>query len=558
MFIQDKDKILAQILAARVGLDLIFSESFDTAATDGKTVYFPVRIIEKLENHLSSQNDLRDVFLGLLAHEAAGHIRLTDFTVNPKSGLVRSILNLLEDIRIEMRVPLIFPGARRLLEAVVRHMADPLFWQAKSEETPINLIAFWLMRRLRKEVLDQGGALSEQIFKELGGLISGIPGAMEVAEKCYSIAYHGIIGAQSTGDLLQPAEEIAKLLLSLTTEEDLKRAGVHRSLGGSFQASQAPEGAERGQADHEQPFDDTPQEADCRTAASTAAHLSAEEKQRVYDSLEIKGLDLADAIVGGRGRITMMDLMGGRKSSLRLNGTMSHEEFKKGSKLAAFLRSGLREALRSLVEDEDEAEETFGRFNPRYAALAAKGLRRDVFEIEGEPAPGLDAHIVLMIDKSGSMVRYENGVRAITYGIIDAMGTIPEITLDVIYYDERAMLAPRGALRQREFAKKFSTSGGTDWDSAFFDGVFRIFAMSKRSRKILLTVTDGDVSFNQKTEYAIKQLGVELHFLVIGTSPRPNSVPMSRWVRIGSDSDVWELAKTILAMLKNAMNPICA
>lgn len=632
MEISMHDQLVARMLAARLNLSLVFTD-LKTFATDGKTIFLPKQLLSDIDRltetaltkaqrnkaggeelstrefHETHQAIFRDVLLGALAHEAAGHVRLTDFTVRPQGELPRSILSLLEDIRIEREIPVIFPGSRRLLEQVVQHMADPLFWLPRRNENPINLIAFWLMRRLRKEVLSQGNVLSEETLERLAKQITKIPGGMAAAEKCYAIANEATRKARSTGDLLQPAEQIAAILASLTTQGEEAEPEQASAAGDSSEQDQEPrqqgssaenrdgdnspqdgkgdsgqgDGAENadqgqgavgqgepspdrsaaGQSGDGESQDQADESSASRgaIAAPSRAQLSAD-AQWVYDHSSIKGLDLADAISSeDKGRIDVEPDIGqiaGPNIAMPLRGSMDAQQYARGAKLSSHLRNGLRELLRALLDDEDDDDEKFGRFNARHAALAIKGLRQDVFTMEGEQAPGIDAHVVLLIDKSGSMKQYEDGVRSITYGIIDALGTIPEVHLDILYYDGGTVLAPKSPLQQREFAKKYSAGGGTNWPGAFNEA-FKIFALSKRSRKILFTVTDGDVSMNCMTSYVIEQLKIEPHFLVIGSrSCLPIDVREKyRCENVTPDGDAWKLGKTILSMLKDAMNPLC-
>jgi|TARA_R110000782_G_scaffold263717_1_gene356498 Mg-chelatase subunit ChlD len=81
----------------------------DTAWTNGDTIQIPV----------IDDPSLRDVVLGYLAHEAA-HVRLTNFRAfGETEGVLRHLVNILEDVRIERGLyDHDYPGTKRTLGAV--------------------------------------------------------------------------------------------------------------------------------------------------------------------------------------------------------------------------------------------------------------------------------------------------------------------------------------------------------------------------------------------------------------------------------------------------------
>lgn len=81
----------------------------DTAWTNGDTIQIPV----------IDDPSLRDVVLGYLAHEAA-HVRLTNFRAfGETEGVLRHLVNILEDVRIERGLyDHDYPGTKRNLAAV--------------------------------------------------------------------------------------------------------------------------------------------------------------------------------------------------------------------------------------------------------------------------------------------------------------------------------------------------------------------------------------------------------------------------------------------------------
>lgn len=579
-----KDALLARLLAAKLNLQLVFRD-FPTFATDGKTLFMPEALINTIFVHVGNTTGseverdkaFRDVLLGVIAHEAAGHVRMTDFDVKVEGQLPRSILNLLEDIRIEREMPFVFPGSRLLLKQVVKHMADPLFWLPTDHKDPLNNAGFWLMRMLRRDVLDQGDVLSQDKLEKVEKILKKVPSFWKVTQECYALAKEATKTATCTADLVEPAVKIAEMLAnaaSMTEEEAKQQAKQDQQKGEGDddqsgqeqgQGQQASQGGDAADEQGAQGQGPAASQGDAGGGNPAQAGLRSAEAQDIFTNVALEQADLSEAILPNASSGVQMEqaqpghLTGLMESNYPMNGNMTPDEYSRGAKISSLLRSGLREALRDLLEDEDDDDERFGRFNARHAALAIAGVRQDVFTVAGDEAPGLDAHVILMIDRSGSMSKLEPAVRSMNYGIIDALGTIPEIQLDVVYYDVGVIESPRGAMKMKEKAKSYSTGGGTNWETCF-DSAFKFLANSRRSRKILFTLTDGDVNMSKEAMFVVKEMGVEAHFLVIGNGHElPDSVKAKCPYQVLSpDTDPWQLSKTVLSMLKSAMNPICA
>lgn len=100
------------IVAAGTGVTLKTDLNASTASTNGKVIHFPPLPYKGEE--------LAIYALGYLIHEA-GHIRSSDFgTLSDaaKTPLLRMLINILEDVRIERLINLTYPGARFWLDGL--------------------------------------------------------------------------------------------------------------------------------------------------------------------------------------------------------------------------------------------------------------------------------------------------------------------------------------------------------------------------------------------------------------------------------------------------------
>jgi cobalamin biosynthesis protein CobT len=156
------------------------------AYTDGKSINIPAYNLE--------DPSYKDVAWGYLAHEAA-HVRFTDmvdFRNGATSPIRKSIVNILEDIRIEKMMQDSYPGTKRTTEKVVEHLVKTGGFQIVGQDQnvhPAAVLSQFLLFRLRNDVLGQNAlssyadtaeSLLEVTFPvgavtRLAGLLSEVP-----------------------------------------------------------------------------------------------------------------------------------------------------------------------------------------------------------------------------------------------------------------------------------------------------------------------------------------------------------------------------------------------
>ena len=156
------------------------------AYTDGNSINIPAYNLE--------DPSYKDVAWGYLAHEAA-HVRFTDmvdFRNGATSPIRKSIVNILEDIRIEKMMQESYPGTKRTTEKVVEHLVKTGGFQIVGQDQnvhPAAVLSQFLLFRLRNDVLGQNAlssyadtaeSLLEVTFPvgavtRLAGLLSEVP-----------------------------------------------------------------------------------------------------------------------------------------------------------------------------------------------------------------------------------------------------------------------------------------------------------------------------------------------------------------------------------------------
>lgn len=174
--------------------------NYPTASSDGKAIKMPFLPLE--------DDKVEAYALGFAVHET-GHIVGTDFNLQVGGGLRGSLVNILEDVRIEGERMATLPGARRWLEALASALlADGYLGQSKDEDGVAEKLISYLLTYLWVEVLQ---------FKVLEGaashcralLANALPEDLfvKVEEKALAVRT-----AQSTHDVLGIADSIMALL----------------------------------------------------------------------------------------------------------------------------------------------------------------------------------------------------------------------------------------------------------------------------------------------------------------------------------------------------------
>lgn len=122
-----RDYIVAMDTPYRVTLRL----SPEANCTDSKVVYLATRVFDDAD---LSDGQKIDTFVGFAVHEGC-HLKYTDFSqmASEPNGIVRNLINVLEDERIERLCGEQMPGYANFLKATKYYMFD-LYRQRKMEE----------------------------------------------------------------------------------------------------------------------------------------------------------------------------------------------------------------------------------------------------------------------------------------------------------------------------------------------------------------------------------------------------------------------------------------
>jgi hypothetical protein len=221
------------------------------------------------------------------------------------------------------------------------------------------------------------------------------------------------------------------------------------------------------------------------------------------------------------------------------------------------MKRSLGDALRATVMDEDDSESDFGRLDCSRIARIASGLEPRPFITDGEPGRGLSTELLVLFDKSGSM---ESLTRPFMASLVYAAGATlasfaPEVRFNVAFFDTCSTLVHQADKHWTpehgaKVAGAYYADGGTAWAQSALP-LLPILARSRKSRKVLLTVCDGDVDHQSYPGVMkeIKDHGIETTFLMIGR-PVPHGL-----TGVSCDNTGESFAKAFGDSLLKAISP---
>lgn len=216
--------IVAAAYGEKFGVKVIFHG--EIAKTDGKTIVLPTGLPAR-ENP--------DVMWGYLAHEAA-HVRFTDWNLVPTQPLIKTMLNVLEDARIDRAIMAVYPGTAGTLDAVAEYMVRKGHYiRPAAGDPPVEILLSYCLFFLQcnyvgQKVLQEFWQAAEQAFVETfpGSAKSRLDSLLKRAGEL-----------RNTEDALRLAEQILLLLHqeAFSSEED------DQSFGDTEQGNQSSDSA---------------------------------------------------------------------------------------------------------------------------------------------------------------------------------------------------------------------------------------------------------------------------------------------------------------------------
>lgn len=596
--------LLCQVVGRKLGVTIREDKYIRTFATNGKEVIIPTGIA-------GGEMDA-DILRGGIAHEAAGHVRHTDFDLlnawcHDKSALAKGLQNIIEDPRIEMAAIRVYPGCRGMLHKMVAALEARGFFKIPDQDGhPASVLGAYLIRALRTKLLDQPLAMDEitALAKEVFG--------EEMLQKILDIALAGAKG-DSTADVLKATEAILDLLKESAPEQEKApqeqggqdgdgEAGDSESQssngnqgnkddqegsgsqgGESHQDDEGTEGDSESQGGENRQGDEAAQEGSGGQGSESNQGEEGDQEKAGKEGSGGQGgsqgqgdpvlRDVLNAAEWQIGPTDLAEILGNAIKNMRplydQSVTMNRYESRSpanyaacalGTSLGTRLRGQMEVLLQSRVEDEDPDQEEYGRLDPRMLTRSCLMDRR-VFTTEGEEAEGLSTAVQILVDHSGSMRDFGKGnvALATVYALASAMAPYETqgVKFAIAGFDSSVIdlkLFRDSWIQAKKWIGNYSPRGGTRMTGAM-RLVLPELAARKEARKSLVVITDGDVgdeSTNREIMRFAKAEKVDVDVLVIGDEPVTNNHGFRTVVNV-RDNDPKAIQAAIFKLLSKAV-----
>ena len=533
---------LSALLGRKWGVNIVFGAH---PATDGSTIYLP---------HWNfADPKLIPALYGLIAHEAGGHLRMTDFKLlqsivenrakEPEFFLFKSLENLLEDIRIEVNLLRLYPEAKIYLNAAVDYMLCR-DWRSAQDCTDYWDLAFqWCLLEFRYTFLGQV-CLKEQV------------------EDARAV-FQPVVGPDCMAQAMQICADVAALdetlgafrhvVTSADRLKDLLMRSRPSQSQGSPQASDNGPGAQGGPqaSDNGAGAQGGPQASDSGSGAQGGPQASdsgsgaqggsqASDKPSLSETLPSESkLDVFGDLARAAAHPEFAHKERGKPSLPTLGSVLAattnvHQQANVETLLrqATPLVQGLFSALAPMLCGEMDYQISLragtkldGRRIARAVAEAEPAVFKRVVVVDDQSVA-----VQVLVDRStstkGSVLEEE--IKA-AIGLTSAIERFPEVEAAVSFFP--AEKAQGGTARGTRLVKDFSeplrgtlkrwptAEGGTPLHSAYVTAGLD-FLRSTKQRRILIVLTDGkpsDVPQAIEAKRFLAALDVDVYGIVIGS-----------------------------------------
>lgn len=517
--------IVATAYGQQFGVKVVLSGN--SAYTDGETIVVPL---------LDNMSELKDVLFGYLAHEAA-HVRDSNFDVVRRCNhqFEKSVLNIIEDIRIELLMQEAFPGTQFTLDAMWTYIIDnQMSPPATSDDNEATQLHQYLLHRLRFEVLNRTAseslcATSQQVveqtfplgfFVRLDGLIAKYMPDLETTKDCLVLT-RAILKA------LQDAEEEEQQNQDQQSSQDGQDQG-------DSQGDQSSGG--NGQGDAQQNQDATNDQDNDQGNSSAQIDQSSQDDSQDSSQAQDKGLtakmldetDLPEDVVEQLGEKLEQEAQDDNdQGHFRIdassvgepspnNGDVSN--LQAGILTSSAIRSKLQGLLQAKMRDKQWLHNKGKRVDGKRLSRLAHGDTR-VF-IQREQAKRLDTAVHVLLDRSGSMQGIQDIANQATVSMAMAVSSIPKCDVAVSAFPGEGghvspMIARGQPVRPNLGRMDIVSHGFTPLAEAMLFAA-RELATSNRQRKVLIIITDGEPNNGAAVRYMNDILSPHVDTYAIG------------------------------------------
>lgn len=505
---------------------------------------------------------LRASFYGLIAHEAGGHVRQTDFNLllqeaqrrqkgpnRSKFPIWKSIENILEDIRIERNIQREYPGATTYLNAA----ADYMLCRKEVDPTGITnyweLALGWCLLAFRCEYLGQWflSTKVEQYQAVFAGIVKP-----EVIDAAHNIAKK-VANLGPSKEEFAMVIECADLLFcvlddglpSNQPEKQSQQGDDDRDAdadsGDQNDDDNAP-GNQSGQSGQDGDDDVKGNQCGQNDQNPTENHGSKDQSRpdRPLDETPIDtpvGDIFAELMDAGKTEdqsVLHMPVVGSITTGPENNASADivKSELRAGKAMSQSLIAAIAPIL--CGDTEFSTNNTSGtRLNSQRLARVATESDPTVFRkllIEEDQSVAVQ----ILIDRSKSTEgRCLSKIRTSALGLASALEQFQEVETSISAFPTSkkgsANLYGSQLIKQfdepvlRSIGKWPKAHGGTPLADAYVSVAMNFF-LSRKERRILIVITDGKpdcVSKAEEAKRSLRALGVEVYGVIVSNKPYP-------------------------------------
>lgn len=557
-------RLVATMLGRRFGVQVVFG-NIKTAATTGKVIYLP---------NLATTGSEEDMILlyGLVAHEAA-HCRFTEFKDSSKGNvLVRALDNVFEDIRIELALARIFPGAARMLFDAANGLAARGILDAPQQDEeyqPADILCRALVmglrsRHLKQHCLDemagQWRTLAEDVFGD--ELIEAVfeladrSATLTSTDEASALAWEVYELLETSAEEKEKQEEQQKQKQQSKSSQDEEdeshvpsQAGQDEDEGDSSPGSSDDRGeddssnsdeSQGDQGDSEAGDSDERGEADAGDFSSQGEEGDSGEQaaamRQALKAQSVSSVSMEDMLRQQMGANQVMGAGARTQHASRTNGVKDQGQVRAYLKRHE-LKAKLGTRLASLIESTVEESLWDGYTGRKLSHSAPERLSRGDLKIflKKEETAGTNTAVALLVDYSGSMWTTmpltEGGSRAAGgqttaqeaayethFALASVLSTYEVPFLSIAFANHVCVL--------KEFDEPLSAhrwDDGSSGDTATGDAVEEaLIRMTEREeeKRILVVVTDGEPNDHDSLMAGCRfarQNGIQIAVVFIGS-----------------------------------------
>lgn len=574
--------IFAQQLCEGAKCNVAFNYGATTAYTDGVTVTMPALPIPSSDEEVHIAEQLADLVMCYIPHEV-GHIRYSCFEVikDADSPLLMSLLNAIEDPRMELDMISKFPGARGQLDRGLERLAAMgHFDDLTASDSPAQLVSIYTLYYLRGHL-----RLSDEF---IGRAERSRDAVVEVFGERFVERLEILLDSDGTcmlgtKDALKLSKEIVKAI-----QEEKDRAKAEQPSPSQPQDDTAGEGAEEesssgddaadsnqsGSGDSDSVDDSTSDQAgetdgnegasngngDGTGPSSDGTSDTETPFDQALNSSEVACKDLGDLMAGALEAAKHEASENFQSDDLICTSVGDGKDpapspiipgFNPDAAITASRR--LKTRLRSLMQTMtlSRANESVrgSRINSR-KAFRSSNYNRRMF-IHQDDNKGVETAVFLLCDRSGSMDHIMVPTRDSVYAIADAMSSVTGVKIGAGLFPSNSILFPIGHKVSNYVDRmNFYPGGSTPLGEGMTMALSQLFKR-REPRKIMVVVTDGEpdsLPYAKAMVATAEERGVEV-FAVGIVSTAVNDV-FDKCCVIQS---VEELPEAVLGMLTGAL-----